>query len=117
MRTFVWMWLALSACEAAPPERVLSPLARERGRLLFRRHCALCHGPAADGHGARAFAFDRRPADFTSPTWRRRATAERVRRAIRDGVRGTPMPAWPSLSPDELDEVAGYVLSVAESGP
>jgi len=109
------MWLVLSACERAPQEPPASPLARERGRILFRRHCALCHGMNADGHGARAFALDRRPADFTSPAWR--ADAARVRATIRDGLRGTPMPAWPTLTVDEVDDLTGYLLSVARSGP
>lgn len=116
MRNLVWMWLLLSACEREPglPD---SPLTRERGRVIFRQHCVLCHGADADGRGARSFALDRRPADFTSAAWRGRATPRTVRAAIRDGVRGTPMPAWPALSPDEIDDLTAYVLSVHERGP
>src|SRR5687768_12696179 len=108
MRTWVWMWLLLSACERAPAPPAASPLARERGRILFRQHCALCHGVNADGRGARAFGLDRRPADFTSPAWR--GDPDRVRAVIRDGLRGTPMPAWPSLSTDEIEDLTGYLL-------
>jgi mono/diheme cytochrome c family protein len=110
------MWLMLSACERAP-EPSSSPLARERGRVLFRAHCVLCHGPGADGMGVRAFGLDRAPADFTSAAWRGNATVARVRAAIRDGVPGTPMPAWPTFSPDEIDELTAYVMSVHEHGP
>jgi mono/diheme cytochrome c family protein len=40
-----------------------------------------------------------------------------VRATIRDGLRGTPMPAWPTLTVDEVDDLTGYLLSVARSGP
>ena len=116
MRCLVWMWLVLSACERAP-EPSSSPLARERGRLRFRTHCILCHGAGADGRGVRSFALDPRPADFTSAAWRAGATVKRVRAAIQDGVRGTAMPAWPTFSPDDIDELTAYVMSVHELGP
>ena len=116
MRSLVWMWLVLSACEREPGIPG-SPLTRERGRVLFRQHCVLCHGAAADGRGTRSFAFERRPADFTSPAWRANASVARVRAVIKDGVRGTPMAGWPSLSPDQIDELTAYVLSVHEHGP
>ena len=60
------MSLALSACSAedapstidyskveVPVERLSSDDARGRGRSLFRKKCALCHGERADGNGAR----------------------------------------------------------------
>jgi high-affinity iron transporter len=95
----------------------VSAAAVARGRALYLLHCALCHGERADGHGERRSALERPPVDFTARAWRRRATPQGVAAAIRDGVRGTPMPAWKgTLEPREIEDLAAYLLSVAPEG-
>ncbi len=37
----------------------------ERGRVLFERHCAVCHGKAGTGDGPAASAMTRRPTNLT----------------------------------------------------
>jgi high-affinity iron transporter len=96
-------------------ERLHSAAARERGRRLFLAHCALCHGERGDGHGMRSAGFAKPPANFTDPAWRRRSTPRRVFFAIREGLRGTPMPSWASLSDEEAWDLAAYVLSLGEA--
>ncbi len=118
--------LGLSSCDAAdlprdyralavPETRLTSQRARSSGRVLFLRHCALCHGELADGQGRRG-NLSVQPADFTDPAWRERTTANRAYYVIREGIRGTPMPAWKTLSGDETWDLVAYVLSVAELG-
>jgi len=101
---------------AVPAERLRSPEAVARGRALFVVNCVLCHGARADGRGQRAAGFSKKPADFTDPAWRERTSARRAYFAIREGLRGTPMPSWKALSEDECWDLAAYVLSVAR-GP
>ena len=96
------------------PPGLRSPASRQRGRRLFVANCALCHGDAANGRGARAEGLARSPADFTNRAWRRRTSARRAFFLIREGVHGTPMPSWKSLSDDEVWDLVAYVLSVAE---
>jgi len=96
-----------------PRERLGSPEARARGQALFAANCALCHGERGDGHGKRAAGFAKAPANFTDPYWRRQATPRRVFFVIREGLRGTPMPAWSFLSEDETWDLAAYVLSLS----
>ncbi|HUL77280.1 MAG TPA: cytochrome c [Vicinamibacteria bacterium] len=96
-----------------PRERLVSPEARARGQALFAANCALCHGERGDGHGKRAAGFAKAPANFTDPYWRRQATPRRVFFVIREGLRGTPMPAWSFLSEDETWDLAAYVLSLS----
>jgi mono/diheme cytochrome c family protein len=55
----------------------------------------------------------RSPANFRSPLFA--ADPARVRRAIRDGVEGSDMPGWQRLGDRALDDLTGYVLSVARS--
>ena len=101
-----------------PEARLRSPEARGRGQALFATHCALCHGERGDGKGARASGFERRPADFTDPYWRRRTTPRRVFFAVREGVRGTAMPSWEWLSEGETWDLVAYVLTLGPAaGP
>jgi mono/diheme cytochrome c family protein len=99
-----------------PAARLRSPAARDRGRSVFRANCVLCHGVRGDGHGVRASGFATPPADFTDPYWRRRMTPRHVYFAIREGVRGTAMPSWSSLSADETWDLVAYVLSLGPAG-
>jgi mono/diheme cytochrome c family protein len=101
---------------AVPEAGLRSAEARQRGRGLFEAHCALCHGVRGDGRGARSEGLSRPPADFTDLAWRRRTTPRRVFFAVREGVRGTPMPSWKSLDESEAWDLVAYVLSIAEAG-
>ena len=122
--------LALSACSAekagsrqagpaveVPPNVLSSDEARRRGRELYVEKCALCHGMRADGNGARSKGLSARPEDFNNPQWRDEVTPEYVYGILRDGKRGTSMPAWPTLSKEQKWDLVAYVLSVAEDGP
>jgi mono/diheme cytochrome c family protein len=95
-----------------PEARLRSPEALARGRALFAANCALCHGERGDGHGMRSAGFAKAPADFTDPFWRRSATPRHVFFVIREGIRGTPMPAWSSLSEEEAWDLVAYLLSL-----
>jgi high-affinity iron transporter len=111
------IWLACSSCSGGE-EGAATAGDVARGRTLYLRQCALCHGERADGRGARRSALEKPPVDFTDRAWRRRATPARVAAAIRDGVRGTPMPAWKgTLAAQEIDDLAAYLLAVAPEGP
>lgn len=124
------MSLALSACSAtnAPPaidyskvevpvERLASDDARSRGRDLFARKCALCHGVLADGHGVRRGGLSGKPINFHNNEWRANTSPLAVFETLSEGKRGTSMPAWPTLSDEQKWDVVAYVLSVAEDGP
>jgi len=86
---------------------------RARGRALFLEHCALCHGERGDGHGSRTEGLSRAPRDFTNTGWRRSTSPRRVFFSIREGISGTPMPQWKSLSERDAWEMTAYVLSLA----
>jgi high-affinity iron transporter len=95
------------------PEALLSSTATQtRGRKLFLEHCALCHGEQGDGHGARTEGLTRAPRDFTDMNWRRSISPRRVFFVIREGLSGTPMPQWKSLSEQDAWDMTAYVLSL-----
>jgi mono/diheme cytochrome c family protein len=121
------MSLAFSACRgrdgdlprryrdlAVPERQISSTEAAARGRALYLAHCVLCHGERADGRGVRREGLSSPPRDFTDPSWRRRTSPRRVFFTIREGSRGTPMPAWGILSDPEIWDLTAYLLSVGE---
>ncbi len=96
-----------------PEDRLASTQARERGRLLFLEHCALCHGVRADGHGVRREGFSSPPRDFTDPSVRRKSSPLRMYYEIREGVHGTAMPSWKALDEGQTWDLVAYLRSVA----
>lgn len=86
--------------------------ALRRGRAVFLEHCVLCHGARGDGHGVRREGLVRPPRDFTNPAWRRSTSPRRVFFAIREGIAGTPMPAWTNVSERDAWNLTAYVLSL-----
>ncbi len=98
-----------------PEAQLRSPEARERGRALYAQNCALCHGPRADGQGARREGLSSRPRDFTDPAWRRQASPRGLFFAVREGVRGTAMPSWKSLPEADAWDLVAFLLSVGEA--
>lgn len=96
-----------------PEERLASAEARQRGRRLFLDHCTLCHGERADGRGVRR-NLSTPAADLTDPFWRSGATPRAIFRSIREGVPGTPMASWRSLSVEETWDLVAYLLRLEE---
>lgn len=124
------MLLGLWACSArggqagvdystieVPSDRLASDDARARGREIFVHKCALCHGVRADGQGVRRQGLSQPPANFQSDEWRAQTSPREVFRVLSEGMRGTSMPGWPTLSNEEKWDVVAYVLSVSKDGP
>jgi mono/diheme cytochrome c family protein len=123
------MALGLAACRAdgdlppsyrsvrVPDDRLASGEARERGRLIFLEHCALCHGVNADGRGVRREGLSTPPRDFTDPSTKMKSSPRRMFFEIREGVRGTAMPSWKSLDEDQTWDLVAFLRSVAPSPP
>jgi mono/diheme cytochrome c family protein len=100
-----------------PPGLLASPAARERGRVLYKPACVLCHGEKGDGRGVRREGLATSPRDFTDEQWRARTTPRHVFFAIREGVHGTAMASWKVFTDDETWDLVAYVLSLPEAGP
>lgn len=94
-----------------------SPAARRRGRALYLASCVLCHGEKGDGRGIRREGLSQAPRDFTDVGFRQRTTPRHLFASIREGVRGTAMPAWKSLTDEETWDLVAYVLVLSAPGP
>jgi mono/diheme cytochrome c family protein len=108
--------LALLSCEPGDAERgrqgAGDPASIARGRALYAKHCAICHGERGDGRGPRRRSLSRPPADFRSPLFE--PDPARIRRSIRDGIAGSDMPGWHQLDEQAIDDLVHYVIFLAD---
>ena len=81
-----------------------------RGKALFVRNCAGCHGPQGKGDGYRILGPD--PANLTAPSTRKKSDADLLK-TIHDGKPN--MPAWKVLlSEKQSRDVLAYVRTLAK---
>lgn len=99
-----------------PAERLASTEARVRGRALYLRSCALCHGERGDGHGTRSEGLRPRARDLTDPGFRRRTSPRQLFATIREGRPGTAMPAM-ALPDEETWDLVAFVERLGEGTP
>ncbi len=110
---------ALCFLPASSLQRSLHAQAPSRGKVLYDKWCAECHGEAGGGDGSAAAYMLPRPRDFTRALYQVRTTASGglptdadLRRVIDEGMPGTAMPGWKSIfSESDRDAVVEYIKS------
>jgi mono/diheme cytochrome c family protein len=118
----------------------LDDAALSRGSVLYRRWCMQCHGPSGAGDGAHAIRLAAMPRDYRQgifkfitaypqppkpgePPQRKRGFGPSgkprrgdLKHTVRHGIDGSMMPPFPTLTEQELDDVASYVTHLAVRG-
>jgi mono/diheme cytochrome c family protein len=80
-----------------------------QGKLLFDKHCMVCHGPQGKGDAPTGRALIPPATDFTSQPSRKKSVAD-LRRVIEQGSPRTAMAGWKGqLSDMQLSDVVTYV--------
>lgn len=100
-----------------PAPRSLAAQDTARGKVVYDKWCAQCHGDTGAGDGPAARYMLPRPRDFTAALYQFRTTPsgqlptdEDLRRVIDAGVPGTAMPGWQDrLSAADRREVLAYI--------
>ena len=89
---------------------------RESGKQLYLKFCAQCHGEKGDGEGDAAPHLNPKPRNFTSGKYKVRTTPtgalpthQDLVNIIRRGMPYTSMPAWPSLSDQQVSDLAQFL--------
>jgi mono/diheme cytochrome c family protein len=91
---------------AVPAKTVDTVAQAKTGQALYAKNCQVCHGANLAGH----------PPTFPSLVHVvDRIGAAHVRHNVHDGA--PPMPAFPSLSPAELDDLVVYLSNPSKAGP
>lgn len=97
---------------------VTVPMPRERpsaarGAVLYRRHCASCHGASGDGAGPAAAGLEPPPADLVADARHEEATPARDYQVITLGIPATSMAGWSGeLTPAERWDLVAYTQSL-----
>jgi DMSO reductase family type II enzyme heme b subunit len=93
-----------------------------RGKAVYDKWCAECHGNTGAGDGSAQTFMLPRPRDFTKASYQIRTTASGelptdadLRRVIEEGMPGTGMPQWRDrLTDTERDDVIAYIKSFSQ---
>ena len=91
-----------------------------KGRYVFQKQCAICHGATGRGDGEWAANLIHKPRNFRSGVFKFRTTPygmlptdEDLRRTIRNGISGTAMPFFKEISDDDVDSLIVYIQSLS----
>jgi cytochrome c oxidase cbb3-type subunit III len=85
-----------------------TPADLKNGQQLFMGQCARCHGPKGEGG---------RGAVLAQPRLRHALDDESLFLVIRDGIKGTEMPAGYAVDTRETWQLAAYVRSLGRMAP
>lgn len=84
-----------------------------RGAALYQEQCVACHGISGHGDGPAAAQLDPPPVAFTDPDRARARSLFSLYEAISQGVAGTSMASFASLSPEDRWALSFYVGTLA----
>ncbi|QJW97773.1 c-type cytochrome [Frigoriglobus tundricola] len=136
LASFKWdAWRAdWQAANAAKAELKLDDAALARGSVVYRRWCLQCHGPSGAGDPAHAVENGPMPRDYRQGVFKYvtafappnlpkkglgaagKARRADLKRTVRYGIEGTIMPAFPSLTEQELEDAVSYVIHLSVRG-
>jgi len=93
-----------------------------RGKAIYDKWCAECHGDTGAGDGSAQTYMLPRPRDFTKALYQVRTTASGelptdadLRRVINEGMPGTAMPQWRDrLTDTQREDVIAYIKSFSQ---
>lgn len=97
-----------------PSDEQLLALAKDAGRVgagkaVYATNCAACHGPLGGGVIG---------PNLTDDAWLHGERPTEVHATVANGVLAKGMPAWgKQLTPDDVDAVVAYVLSLRGTAP
>ncbi|MBN1612109.1 MAG: c-type cytochrome, partial [Polyangiaceae bacterium] len=94
------------------PATVMSPTPKllARGKELFAKNCAACHGNSGHGDGPGGKGLNPSPRNFTSPSgWKNGTRIEDVYRTLQEGIRGSSMVSYRFLPRRDRMALIHYV--------
>lgn len=84
----------------------------DKGKALYEKHCAVCHGLTGKGDGYRL--FDPQPTDLTSEQIQKKSY-DALWDSVHDGIPDTAMGMWrTALTDKEITMILSYVRSLPQ---
>lgn len=97
--------------ERKPSAREISSSDAAKGRRLFMRDCAHCHGRRGEGNSPVRRTLHPAPLDLTGFDF----TASFVLNVLHEGVPGSDMPAWHVSPEEDLRAVSAYTARLGRT--
>jgi len=112
-------WLAATTgAVRVTAQDVGSEAQRQSGKTLYQQNCSQCHGDKGDGQGYATVHLLPQPRNFTTGKFKVRTTPngalpthQDIVNVIRRGMPYTSMPAWPTLSDQQVSDLAYYITT------
>jgi mono/diheme cytochrome c family protein len=112
------LWAAPTGSVPAQATDVGTEEQRESGKKLYVKYCSQCHGEKGDGEGYAAPHLRPRPRNFMTGKFKVRTTPngalpthQDLVNIIRRGMPYSSMPAWPTLSDQEVSDLAYFITT------
>jgi mono/diheme cytochrome c family protein len=112
-------YMAILVAVVLLPTFVLAQGSPAKGKDLYAKQCAGCHGPAGKGDGPAAAAINPKPGDFTNKAYMTALKDQYLFDLIQKG--GTAVGKSPLMTPfgsklkdGEIQDVIAYVKSLAK---
>jgi len=106
-----------SGATAQSAKAVVTPAVVERGRELYKKNCAACHGESGKGDGPGAGVLKPPPRDHTDPAYMSTLSDKEIADIIKMGgaIKGKPlMPSHPQFKEADLQALVAFVRSLSE---
>jgi mono/diheme cytochrome c family protein len=110
--------LAPAGSMRAAAQDVGTEAQRAAGQKLYGKYCSQCHREKGDGEGYATSHLYPRPRNFTTGKFKVRTTPngalpthQDLVNIIRRGMPYTSMPAWPTLSDEEVSNLAYFITT------
>jgi cbb3-type cytochrome c oxidase subunit III len=88
----------------------------DKGKALYRRHCASCHGVGGKGDGGQALSGGE-PSDLTDDVWDFGSTDGEIFVVIRDGLSADMLAYKDKLKDEQMWQVVVYLRSLGPKQP
>ena len=112
------LWAASAGSVHVGAQDVGTEAQRESGKALYMKNCAQCHGEKGDGDGYATPHLYPKPRNFTLGKFKVRTTPngalpthQDLVNIIRHGMPYTSMPAWPTLSDQQVSDLAYFITT------
>lgn len=104
-----------------PPSYTVAKGNAERGKALYAKHCAACHGPGGEGGHGTGVTFSRPrdlpiiPPALNNPGFQAAASDSMIKATLISGRKGTPMASFleQGLSMQDIDDIVAHVRTLA----
>jgi mono/diheme cytochrome c family protein len=99
------------------------PKSVEKGRAIFQKNCATCHGPEGKGDGPGVkdmkteYGRPTRPRDLAAGVYKGGGEPDRLFARVSLGMPGTPMPDLRALPPEDRADLVHFVRSLSAAEP